>query len=128
VNGVVLVTGVMAAGKSTVAQALAEEAAEGGLHGGRAGRGPGPGSDGVRGDGPRTPPVRGRPGAVRRGGGGAEAAREQTGYGAAWTGAALDAELRARAPRIGLWPDTAELTVGETVEAIPAGRERARVA
>lgn len=35
-------------------------------------------------------------------------------------------------PRIGLWLDTSELSVGETVEAIPAGivsgRERARVA
>jgi hypothetical protein len=44
-----------------------------------------------------------------------------------WTVERLDEELRARTPRIGLWADSSELTVGETVEAIPAGRERARV-
>ncbi|MFF4830801.1 AAA family ATPase [Streptomyces sp. NPDC001315] len=56
-----------------------------------------------------------------------EAGREKTGYGA-WTVGDLDGELRARTPRLGLWLDTSELTVGETVEAILAGRERARVA
>ncbi|MFF4588885.1 hypothetical protein [Streptomyces sp. NPDC001388] len=56
-----------------------------------------------------------------------EAGREKTGYGAVWTVAGLDDELRTRTPRIGLWLDTTRLTVGETVEAIPAGRERARV-
>lgn len=84
--GVVLVTGVMASGKSTVAQALAERL-------------------------PRAAHVRG--------------------------------DLFRRmivSPRIGLWLDTSELSVGETVElsvgetveAIPAGivsgRERATVA
>ncbi|GAA4073897.1 AAA family ATPase [Streptomyces shaanxiensis] len=55
-----------------------------------------------------------------------EAGRAKTGYGA-WTVERLDGELRARTPRIGLWVDSSELTVGETVEAILAGRERARV-
>ncbi|ELS53668.1 AAA family ATPase [Streptomyces viridochromogenes] len=56
-----------------------------------------------------------------------EAARAKTGYGA-WTVEELDGAMRARTPRIGLWVDSSELTVGETVEAIVAGRERARVA
>ncbi|WP_460066227.1 AAA family ATPase [Streptomyces sp. YKOK-I1] len=56
-----------------------------------------------------------------------EAGRDKTGYGAGWTVAGLDEELRARTPRIGLWLDTTAWTVGETVEAILAGRERARV-
>lgn len=57
-----------------------------------------------------------------------EAGREKTGYGAAgWSVRDLDTELRTRTPRLGLWLDTTELTVGETVEAILAGRERARV-
>lgn len=55
-----------------------------------------------------------------------EAGRAKTGYGA-WTVERLDGEMRARTPRIGLWVDSSELTVGETVEAILAGRERARV-
>lgn len=55
-----------------------------------------------------------------------EAGRAKTGYGA-WTVDRLDGELRARTPRIGLWVDSSELTVGETVEEILAGRERARV-
>jgi len=56
-----------------------------------------------------------------------ESGRPKTGYGAAWTVPALDDLLRTRTPRIGLWLDSSELTVGETVEAIMAGRERARV-
>ncbi len=55
-----------------------------------------------------------------------EAGRAKTGYGA-WTVEQLDGALRAQTPRIGLWVDSSELTVGETVEAILAGRERARV-
>ncbi|MDF3147636.1 MULTISPECIES: AAA family ATPase [unclassified Streptomyces] len=55
-----------------------------------------------------------------------EAGRAKTGYGA-WTVEQLDGELRADTPRIGLWVDSSELTAGETVEAILAGRERARV-
>lgn len=55
-----------------------------------------------------------------------EAGRAKTGYGA-WTEADLDAGLREATPRLGLWLDTTRLTVGETVEAILAGRERARV-
>ncbi|MFD7136622.1 AAA family ATPase [Streptomyces sp. NPDC059894] len=56
-----------------------------------------------------------------------EAGREKTGYGGGWTVRGLDTELRTRTPRIGLWLDTTKWTVGETVEAILSGRERARV-
>ncbi|MFF3332204.1 AAA family ATPase [Streptomyces sp. NPDC002888] len=56
-----------------------------------------------------------------------ERGRTKSGYGA-WTVERLDGILRTRTPRIGLWLDTSELTVGETVQAIVAGRERARVA
>lgn len=56
-----------------------------------------------------------------------EAERPKTGYGAAWTVGMLDEVLRTRTPRIGLWLDTSELTVGQTVAAILAERERARV-
>lgn len=57
-----------------------------------------------------------------------EAARAKTGYGgAAWTVPALDEALRASTPPIGLWLDTSGQTPTETVEAILAGRERARV-
>ncbi|WP_371671121.1 AAA family ATPase [Streptomyces sp. NBC_00289] len=55
-----------------------------------------------------------------------EAGRAKTGYGA-WTVGELDGGLRAGTPRLGLWLDTSRLTVTETVEAILAGRERARV-
>lgn len=56
-----------------------------------------------------------------------EAGRAKSGYGGAWTVEELDGALRARTPRIGLWVDSSELTVGETVEAILAQRQRARV-
>ncbi|MFJ4788996.1 phosphotransferase, partial [Streptomyces sp. NPDC088794] len=56
-----------------------------------------------------------------------ERGRPKTGFGTAWTIPALDDVLRTRTPRIGLWLDSSELTVGQTVEAIMAGRERARV-
>jgi chloramphenicol 3-O-phosphotransferase len=56
-----------------------------------------------------------------------EAGRAKTGYGGGWTVEGLDAVLRAGTPRIGLWLDTSGLTVGETVEAILASGERARV-
>jgi predicted kinase len=55
-----------------------------------------------------------------------EAGRPKTGYGA-WTVEELDGGLRAETPRIGLWLDNSGLTVGETVDAILAGRERAQV-
>lgn len=55
-----------------------------------------------------------------------EAGRAKTGYGA-WTVEELDGALRAETPRIGLWLDNSGLTVGETVDAILARRERARV-
>jgi chloramphenicol 3-O-phosphotransferase len=56
-----------------------------------------------------------------------EAGRAKTGYGGGWTVEALDGVLRSGTARIGLWLDTSRLTVGETVEAIVAERERARV-
>ncbi|MFF7054843.1 AAA family ATPase [Streptomyces griseorubiginosus] len=56
-----------------------------------------------------------------------EAGRAKTGYGGAWTVPALDEALRASTPPIGLWLDTSGQTPTETVEAILAGRERARV-
>ncbi|MCX4700372.1 AAA family ATPase [Streptomyces sp. NBC_01373] len=55
-----------------------------------------------------------------------EAGRAKTGYGA-WTVEELDGALRAKTPRIGLWLDSSELAVEETVAKILAGRERARV-
>ena len=55
-----------------------------------------------------------------------EAGRAKSGYGA-WTVEELDGALGIRPPRIGLWVDSSELTVGETIEAILAQRERARV-
>lgn len=55
-----------------------------------------------------------------------QAGRARTGYGA-WTVEDLDGALRSDTPRLGLWLDSSELTVGETVDAILAGRERARV-
>lgn len=55
-----------------------------------------------------------------------EAGRPKTGYGA-WSVEDLDGSLRTETPRIGLWLDTSELTVTETVDAILAGRERARI-
>ncbi|GAA2621795.1 AAA family ATPase [Streptomyces vastus] len=56
-----------------------------------------------------------------------EAGRVKTGYGA-WTVDELDRGLREETPRIGLWLDTSELSVAQTVDAIVAGRESARVA
>jgi cytidylate kinase len=133
-DGVVLVTGVMAAGKSTVAQALAERL---------------PRAAHVRGDVFRRMIVSGRveydPGAEDDAGGegvdGGEgeaqlrlryrlsAAAADAYAEAGFTAVVQDVvpELRARTPRIGLWVDSSELSVGETVEAILAGRERARV-
>ncbi len=177
IRGVVVVTGVMAAGKSTVAQALAEHL---------------PRSAHVRGDVFRRMIVSGReefvPGAAPGGEAEAqlrlryrlsaatadayaeagftavvqdvllgeelsayvdlvrtrplyvvvlapspetvadrEAGREKNGYGD-WTVEALDGALRTSTPRIGLWLDSSALTVAETVDAILAGWERARVA
>ncbi|MET8690159.1 AAA family ATPase [Streptomyces sp. NPDC004732] len=55
-----------------------------------------------------------------------EDARGKTGYGA-WTVEDLDAILRERTPRLGLWLDSTELTVEEAVDAILAGLDEARV-
>ncbi len=175
-RGVVLITGVMAAGKSTVAQALAERLPRAAHVRGDvfrrmivSGRQEyGPGAAGGEGEaqlrlryrlsaatadayaeagftavvqdvvlGEELPAyvrlVRTRPLYVVVLAPGAEtvaareAGRAKTGYGGGWTVDGLDAALRARTPRIGLWLDTSELTVGETVEAILAGGERARV-
>ncbi|MGI5375806.1 AAA family ATPase [Streptomyces sp. CA-251387] len=173
-DGVVLITGVMAAGKSTVAQALAEQLPRAAhvrgdvfrrmIVSGREEYEPGVGGEGeaqlrlryrlsaatadayadagftaVVQDvvlGEELPAyvrlVRTRPLYVvvlapsAEAVAAREAGRAKTGYGA-WTVEALDGALRAQTPRIGLWVDSSELTVQETVEAILAGRERARV-
>lgn len=57
-----------------------------------------------------------------------EAGRGKTGYGAAWSVAELDQGLREETSRVGLWLDSSELTVDETVEAILAGLGEASVA
>ncbi|MET9656625.1 AAA family ATPase [Streptomyces sp. NPDC006510] len=56
-----------------------------------------------------------------------EAGRGKSGYGAGWTVEALDRVLREETPRIGLWLDTTGQTVGQTVDAVLAGLDRARV-
>ncbi|MGW4030373.1 AAA family ATPase [Streptomyces sp. NPDC004838] len=56
-----------------------------------------------------------------------EEGRAKTGYGGGWTVESLDAVLRERTPRLGLWLDTGELTVKETVDAILSGLEQARI-
>ncbi len=55
-----------------------------------------------------------------------ERSRPKTGY-RDWEVAALCAALEAETPRIGLWLDTSELSAGETVERILAGRAVALV-
>lgn len=55
-----------------------------------------------------------------------EAGRGKTGYGA-WTVEDLDAGLRGGTPRVGLWLDSSDLTVDETVDAVLAGLDGARV-
>ncbi|MEV0440116.1 AAA family ATPase [Streptomyces spectabilis] len=175
VEGVVLITGIMAAGKSTVAQALAERLPRAThvrgdvfrrmIVSGREEYEPGAGGeaeaqlrlryglsaatadayaaagftaivqDVVLGpelkryvDLVRTRPLyvvvlAPRPEAVAA----REAARAKTGYGE-WTVEALDSGLRAETPRIGLWLDSSELTVDQTVSAILARLGEAAVA
>jgi adenylylsulfate kinase-like enzyme len=55
-----------------------------------------------------------------------EAGRGKVGY-SSWTPDALDHELRFNTPRIGLWLDTSNLSVEETVDAILAQIEEATV-
>lgn len=55
-----------------------------------------------------------------------EAARPKTGYGA-WTVEDLDRGLRTGTPRLGLWLDTSDQTPDETVDAILADLDAARV-
>ncbi|WP_086561630.1 hypothetical protein [Streptomyces africanus] len=115
----------MAAGKSTVAQALAETLPRAAhvrgdlfrrmIVSGREEYAPGAGDEAraqLRLRAPRIEAVAAR-----------EAERGKTGYGGAWT---IEA-LHARTPRIGLRLDTTELTVRQTVEEILAERQRARV-
>jgi chloramphenicol 3-O-phosphotransferase len=56
-----------------------------------------------------------------------EAGRAKSGYGS-WTVGVLDHVLRDRTPRLGLWLDTSAQSPEETVDAILAGLDRARVA
>ncbi len=55
-----------------------------------------------------------------------EAGRGKVGY-VGWTPADFDRELRANTPRLGLWLDTSALTVRQTVDAILAQIDAARV-
>ncbi|WP_049567560.1 AAA family ATPase [Streptomyces sp. SBT349] len=55
-----------------------------------------------------------------------EEARAKDGYGP-WTVAALDASLREATPRLGLWLDTSRQTPDQTVDALLAGLDAARV-
>ncbi|MFC7309852.1 AAA family ATPase [Streptomyces monticola] len=56
-----------------------------------------------------------------------EAGRGKTGYGE-WSVEALQSGLRQETPRIGLWLDSSELTVEETVDALLGRLDEARVA
>jgi len=56
-----------------------------------------------------------------------EAGRGKQAYGP-WTVEALDKALRAETPRVGLWLDTSDLTVDETVEEILNRPDESRVA
>ncbi|MEU5402019.1 AAA family ATPase [Streptomyces sp. NPDC005963] len=56
-----------------------------------------------------------------------EAGRSKTGYGEGWTPHALDEELRARTPRVGLWLDSSEQTPQQTVDEILARLPEAAV-
>lgn len=55
-----------------------------------------------------------------------EAARPKTGY-VGWTPQQLDDDLRANTPRLGLWLDTSNLSVEDTVQAILARRDEALI-
>lgn len=57
-----------------------------------------------------------------------EAGRAKTGYGDGWTPAGLDAGLRAETPRIGLRLDTSRLTAEETADAILARMAESAIA
>jgi hypothetical protein len=46
-----------------------------------------------------------------------EAARQKTGY-SSWSPDALDRELRTNTPKIGVWLDTSNLTLEQSVDAI----------
>ncbi|MFC1437704.1 AAA family ATPase [Streptacidiphilus sp. N1-10] len=49
-----------------------------------------------------------------------EAARAKSAYGGGWTVEAMDAVLREQTPRRGLWLDSSELTVAQTVDQVLA--------
>jgi cytidylate kinase len=55
-----------------------------------------------------------------------EAGRGKTGYTPNFTVADFDRSFRAETPRVGLWLDSSELSVDETVDAILANLEQAR--
>jgi chloramphenicol 3-O-phosphotransferase len=56
-----------------------------------------------------------------------EAGRAKSGYSPDFTVAAFDRVLRTETPRLGLWLDSSELTVDETVDAILANLTQARI-
>lgn len=56
-----------------------------------------------------------------------EEARAKTGYGLGWTPEGMDRILRDETPPTGLWLDSGGLTVAETVDAILARLDEARV-
>ncbi|MFB6819433.1 AAA family ATPase [Streptomyces sp. NPDC056347] len=56
-----------------------------------------------------------------------EAARPKNGYGAGWTVESLIGVAREETPRIGLWLDTSGQTVAESVDAVLAGLDEARI-
>lgn len=56
-----------------------------------------------------------------------ETERPKSGYGAEWDPAAMDRNLRETTPKIGLWLDTSEQTVAETVAEILTRLDEATV-
>jgi predicted kinase len=56
-----------------------------------------------------------------------ERERGKAGYGSEWTVAAFDDVLRTQTPKIGLWLDTSDLSVEETVDQLIARMPEARI-
>jgi adenylylsulfate kinase-like enzyme len=56
-----------------------------------------------------------------------EAGRNKSGYSPSFTVADFDRQFRAETPRVGLWLDSSTLSVDETVDAILANLDQARI-